>query len=186
MDNVVSQMRQKMQKVFLIFTDDLGTIRTGKAVPALVENIPLLVYGGTQRLKVKEIASIFASDPKTLILTPFDRSILDEIQKGIMAANVGLTPSNDGNVIRISVPPLSTERRGELVKLVKQKLENGRIMVRQIRHEAMNTVKKQFSDKKISEEERGRLEKEIQKATDDIIGQIEILREKKEAELMQV
>ena len=119
-------------------------------------------------------------------MTPFDHSILDEIQKGIMSVNIGLTPSNDGNVIRISVPPLSEERRQELIKLVKQKIESGRIMARQIRHDAMNSVKKMFGGKEISEEEQRRLEKDIQKITDEIMAQMELLREKKEAELLQI
>ena len=184
--DIVSEAKQGMQRVFSVLGEDLGTIRTGRATPALIENISVVVYSGTQRLKIREIGTVFASDPRTLVLTPFDHSILDDIQKGIMSANVGLTPSNDGNVIRISVPPLSQERRLDLTKLVKQKLENGRIMIRQVRHEAMADVKKKFTGKEISEEEMRRLEKEIQKITDEIMAQIESLRERKEQELMQI
>jgi len=120
MDNAVSEMRQKMQKAFLNLAEDLSTVRTGRAMPSLVENVIISVYGGTQRLKIKELATISASDPQTLVLSPFDSSITDEIQKGIMEANIGLTPSADGNIIRISIPALSEERRKELIKLMKQ------------------------------------------------------------------
>lgn len=186
MDNTVSEMRQKMAKVLEVIRGDLATVRTGRATPALVENIAVSVYGGAQRLRIMELATIGASESNVLTLTPFDNSILDEIQKGILAANVGLTPSTDGHVIRIIIPSLSEERRQELTKLVGQKLENGRIMLRQVRHEAMDSVKKQFSDKLVSKDELMRLEKDIQKVTDDIMGQIELLRENKEAELMQI
>lgn len=186
MDNTVLEMRQKMVKVLDVIRGDLATVRTGRATPALVENIVVSAYGGTQRLKIMELATIGASESNVLTLTPFDKSIIDEIQKGILAANVGLTPSSDGNVIRIVIPPLSEERRQELTKLVGQKLENGRIMLRQVRHEAMDSVKKQFADKLISKDELIRLEKEIQKVTDGTMAQIESLRESKEAELMQI
>ena len=186
MDDLISSARQGMQKVLVSLGNDLATIRTGRASPAIIENIVVPVYNGTQRLQIREIGTVFASDSRTLVLTPFDHSILDEIQKGIMAANVGLTPSNDGNVIRISIPPLSEERRGDLIKLVNQKLEGGRITIRQVRQDAMRDLKKRFTDKEVSEEEMRRLEKEIQKITDEIMGQIELLRERKEAELMQI
>jgi ribosome recycling factor len=124
MDDTVSQMREKMQKALLVLQQDLSTVRTGRAMPSLIENVVVSVYGGAQRLMIKELTTISASDPQTLVLQPFDPSIAGEIQKGIMEANIGLTPSSDGNVIRISIPPLSEERRKELIKLMKQKLEN--------------------------------------------------------------
>ncbi len=186
MDNTVSEMRRKMIKVLEVIRGDLATVRTGRATPALVENIAVSVYGGAQRLRIMELATIGASESNVLTLTPFDSSIIDEIQKGILAANVGLTPSTDGHVIRIIIPSLSEERREELTKLVGQKLENGRIMLRQVRHEAMDSVKKQFTDKVVSKDELMRLEKDIQKVTDETMAQIELLRENKEAELMQI
>ena len=184
--NIVNETRQKMAKVLEVIRGDLATVRTGRATPALVENIVVSVYAGAQRLRIMELATIGASESNVLTLTPFDNSILDEIQKGILAANVGLTPSSDGNVIRIIIPSLSEERRQELTKLVGQKLENGRIMLRQVRHEAIDSVKKQFSDKLVSKDELMRLEKDIQKVTDEIMAQIELLRENKEAELMRI
>lgn len=182
----LDETKQKMQKVLEVLRNDLATIRTGRATPTLVENLIINAYGGTQKLKVRELATISTLDPQTLYITPFDSSIIDEIQKGIMAANVGLTPVVDGKNIRISIPPLSQERREELIKLMKQKLENGRIQVRQVRHEGMTAIKKQFTDKEISKDDLTRLEKEIQKATDGIMAGIEGMRERKEEELLAI
>jgi len=186
MDDVVSQMRQKMQKALTVLQEDMATVRTGRAMPSLVENVVVNVYGGTQRLKIKELATIAASDPQTLVLQPFDPSIAGEIQKGIMEANIGLNPSSDGNVIRISIPPLSEERRKNLIKLMKQKIESGRIAIRMVRQDARNTVKKQHNDKLISEEQMFSLDENIQKTTDEIILMIDELGRKKEKELMQI
>ena len=186
MDDTVLQMRQKMQKALQVLREDLVTVRTGRAMPSLIENVVVTVYGGTQRLKIKELATIAASDPQTLVLQPFDPSIVGEIQKGIMEANIGLTPSSDGNVIRISIPPLSEERRRDLIKLMKQKLENGRIAIRQIRQDARNIVRKQHNDKEISEEQMYGIDKDIQKMTDEIMIPVDEMGRRKEAELMQI
>ncbi|OGH19702.1 MAG: ribosome recycling factor [Candidatus Levybacteria bacterium RIFCSPHIGHO2_02_FULL_37_13] len=186
MDSVVNDTRSKMMRVLEVLMNDLSTIRTGRATPALIENVIISVYNGTTKLKIKELATISASDPQTLVITPFDHSVLADLQKGILEANIRLTPTNDGNVIRISIPLLSQERRLELIHLMKQKLEGGKIMVRQVRHEAMNEIKKQLSDKQLSQDDSTRLEKEVQKTTDDIMLSIEAMGEKKEAELLQI
>ena len=177
---------QEMQKVLDVLKGDLSTIRTGRATPSLVENVVVSVYSGTQHLRIMELATIGSLDPQTLIISPFDSSIIDEMQKGLLAANIGLTPVSDGKSLRISIPPLSQERREELIKLMKQKLENGRIQIRQVRHEAMSEVKKMFTDKEISQEDLTRYEKEIQKATDDTMIAIDSFRQKKEEELMRI
>lgn len=182
----LDETKTKMQKVLEVLHGDLATVRTGRATPSLVENIIVAVYGGSTRLKIMELATISSSDPQTLLITPFDASIIGEIQKGIMEANVGLTPTVDGQHIRISIPPLSQERRQQLIKLMHQKLENSRIMVRQVRHEAMSNIKKQYNDKAISEDEMSRFEKEAQHATDEIMAEIEGLGKKKEGELLQI
>lgn len=184
MDELIIYAKQKMQKVLEVLHGDLATVRTGRATPSLVDHIIINAYGGTTKLKVMELATIAASDPQTLVITPFDASILGEIQKGIQEANVGLNPVTDGQLIRISIPPLSEERRQQLIHLMKQKLENGRIMIRQVRHDAMNEVKKQSAS--LSEDEVVRLEKEIQKATDEKISEIDSMGKRKEEELMQI
>jgi len=171
-----------MQKSLTVLRDDLSTIRTGKAAPSLVENLVISAYGGSTKLKVMELATVAASDAQTLQLTPFDPSIAGEIQKGIQDANTGLNPVVDGPLIRIAIPPLSQERREQLIHLMKQKLENGKIMIRQARHEAMNELKKA----ELSEDEEKRLEKEVQKITDEFITQIDTMGKQKEQELMQI
>src|SRR3989344_6826916 len=186
MDNVINDTRSKMQKILEVLRNDLATVRTGRAAPSLVENIVINAYGGTQKLTVMELATIGSSDPQTLVVAPFDNSIISEIQKGIAQAQVGLNPVIDGQIIRISIPRLSEERRQELIHLMKQKLENGRIMVRQVRHEAMSDIKKGQNDKSISEDEADRSEKEVQKLTDELMEDIEGMGKKKEEELLQI
>ena len=144
MDPVAQKTKEKAQKVLDILKDDLATIRTGRATPSLVENIVVSAYEGSAKLKVMELATIGVSDNQTIILTPFDPSVIHEIQKGIEAANTGLNPIIDGVVLRISIPPLSTERREELIKAMRHKLENGRVMVRQVRHEMIDDMKKDY------------------------------------------
>jgi ribosome recycling factor len=165
---------------------DLGTVRTGRASPALVENVVIHAYGGTQALKVVELAQITTQDSQTIVITPYDSSIIGEIQKGLMEGNIGLTPVIDGQIIRISIPPLTEERRQQLVALVNQKLEGGKVQIRQVRHEAMNEVKKQLNDKTISEDEMFHAEKDIQKLTDDTIAELDSLGKKKEEELLAI
>lgn len=178
--------RSQMARIVDVLRTDLSTVRTGRATPSIVENIVINAYGGTQRLRVMELATIGTTDPQTIIITPFDASIIEEIQKGIMEAQVGLNPVVDGQLIRISIPLLSGERRQELVMLVNQKLEGGRIQVRQVRHEAMDAIKKQFNNKDIGEDDVLRLEKEVQNLTDETIKTIDELGKKKEEELMQI
>lgn len=184
MDNIISEVRQKMQKAQDILKDDFATVRTGKASPSLVENIVVSVYGGTQALRVLELATIHVENNSTIVINPFDKSILAEIEKGIANANVGLNPIVDRDFLRINLPPLTEERRLELVKLIKQKTEQGKVMLRQVRHEGMEDAKKHAEDQGISEDEVTHVEKEIQKLTDDFTKKIETLSSEKEKELM--
>jgi len=183
MDPLATATKKKIEKVLDVLKGDLGTIRTGRATPALVENIIINAYGGTAKLKVMELATIGASDVQTLVITPFDPSIINEIQKGIEAASVGLSPNVDGNLIRVKIPPLSQERREELIKAMKHKLENGKVMVRQVRHESMEEIKKEFEGR---EDDIKRLEKEVQKMVDDTMATIDDYGHQKEQELMQI
>ncbi len=183
MDPLAEQTKTKIDKVLEILKGDLDTIRTGRATPSLVENIIISAYGGSTKLKVMELATIGALDTQTLVITPFDPSIIGEIQKGIEAANAGFTPNIDGNLIRISIPPLSQERRVELIKAMRLKLENGKIMVRQVRQAAMEEIKKEFEGR---EDDIKRLEKEVQKIVDDTVETIENWGRQKEEELMKI
>ncbi len=182
----LDETKQQMGKVLEVLRTDLSTVRTGRATPSLVDHIIVSVYGGSARMKVLELATVAVSDPQTLVITPFDNSIIGEIQKGIQDANIGLNPGTDGQLIRIAIPPLSEERRQQLIHLMKQKLENGKIMVRQVRHESMTNIKKQYSDKTISEDDMKRLEKDAQRITDETISDIDSLGKKKEEELLQI
>ncbi len=182
MDPLIQESRQKMVKSLEVLQGDIATVRTGKATPGLIENVIITVYGGTAKMRVLELATINVSDPHTLTLSPFDPSIIGEIQKGIQDANVGLNPSVNSDVIRISIPPLSTERRQELIKMMHQKLESGRISLRQIRKDAMDEIKKS----ELGEDEISRLEKDVQKLTDDMVAEIDTIGKKKEEELLQI
>lgn len=175
-----------MQQAYDLVREDFGTVRSGKASPTLVENIVINAYGGSTKLKVMELATIHAQDPQTIVITPFDHSVIAEIQKGISDSQVGLNPVVDENIIRISIPPLTEERRRDFVKMVNQKAEQGKIMLRQVRHEAMEDVKKKAEGGGVSEDEVSRAEKEIQRLTDDFIGKIDALRDEKEEELMKL
>lgn len=183
MDPFVANTKKRIDKVLDILKGDLATIRTGRATPALVENIVISAYGGSAKLKVMELATIGTTDNQTLVVTPFDMATIHEIQKGIEAANVGFFPAIDGNLLRISIPPLSQDRRQELIKAMKHKLENGKIMVRQVRHDAMEEIKKEYEG---IEDDIKRLEKEVQRLVDETVETIDTIGKQKEAELLQI
>lgn len=185
-DALLASTRDRMKKALEVTRMDLSSVRSGRATPALVENIVVAVYGGTQHLKVMEIGTITASDSKTIVISPYDPSIIAEIERGIAAANTGLNPVVDGEVVRISIPPLSEERRQEYQKLAKAKLESGKVMIRQVRHDAMKEIANAFSAKDIGEDEKKGGEKKVQELTDEIIAEIDAMGEKKEQELMQI
>jgi len=178
--------RSLMQKAVDHFKVEISSIRTGRAVPALIENIVCNAYGGAQKLAVKELGTITTMDSQTLVVQPWDQSVIGEIRQGILAANVGLTPVIDNNIIRISVPGLTTERRQEYVKLLHQKTEESRVSVRTARQDKMREIKSLFEEKGISEDEKFRAEEELQKITDEFIGKIEELSAKKEQEITTV
>ena len=181
-----TQVRSKMQQVLDLVIKDISSLRTGRATPSLVENIICPAYGGTQKLKVQELATITAPDPQTLTISPWDKSIIGDIKKGIMEANVGLNPIIDGEILRIAFPPLTTEDREKYVKLLSQKLESGRVMVRQARGEAMQDIKKKFEGKEISEDEQFDQEKRVQEITDEFVNKINEAGEIKKQELLAI
>lgn len=182
----IASLKQKMLKAISVLQEDLSTIRTGRASPALVENVLITSYEGTQHLRLKEMATITTDGPKSILISPFDPTVISDIERGINSANLGFSAVIDSSVIRISLPSLTAERRDEFIKLAHTKLEGGRIMIRQIRHEAMNDLKKQFEYKLVSEDDKKRLEKDIQILTDEFMGEIEVLREKKDKELSEI
>lgn len=181
-----ASINQKMQKVVDSVIADISGIRTGRATPSLVENIMVPAYGGTQMMRVLEVASITAPDTTMLVISPWDKSIIGDIRKGILEANMGMNPSIDGEVIRISFPPLTTEDREKYVKLLSSKLENGKVMVRSVRADEMHEVKKQFEDKVITEDEKKDAETKVQELTDSYIAKIETIGESKKQELLTI
>jgi ribosome recycling factor len=179
------QIKTQMQRVVDMLTTDIASIRTGRVAPALVEGLSLMVYGGTQRLILREIASITAPDPQMLLIDPWDKSIIGDIRKGIQEANIGLNPTIDGQVIRIVFPPMTTEDREKYVKILSTKLENARVQIRQIRGDGMHAIKRDFEEKAITEDEKRLQEKRVQELTDEYIGKVETVGDNKKKELMQ-
>jgi len=175
-----------MDKAVQILVQDLATIRAGRANPSLLDHIKIKAYGGTTELTVAELANIATSDAKTITLTPFDQSVLEELEHGLRQANLGVTVAVDGSMIRVVVPPMTEERREEFIKLANMKTEGVRVMLRQIRHEAINKIRDMLQNKEIPEDEKFRLEKEVQKSTDDAVSQAESLLKKKVEELKRV
>lgn len=175
-----------MQTTLDMVASDIAAIRTGRATTSLVENIICPAYGGTQRLRVMELATISIPDPSQIIINPWDKSIIGDIKKGIMEANVGLNPSVDGEVIRISVPQMTTEDREKYVKLLSGKLENGKVAIRQVRADEMHEIKNKFEAKEITEDDRFGFEKKLQEITDEYIAKIDEMGEKKKTELLQI
>ncbi len=181
-----SSIKGKMQSSLDNVAQDIAGIRTGRATPALVENIICPAYGGTQRLRVMEVASITCPDPTSIVISPWDKSIIGDIRKGILEANVGMNPSIDGEILRIVMPPLTTEDREKYVKLLSGKLEEGRVAVRQVRADIMHEIKEKFEAKEITEDEKFDQEKKVQEITDQFVAKIEEMGEKKKAELLQI
>ncbi|MFC1625921.1 ribosome recycling factor [Patescibacteria group bacterium] len=181
-----TSVRAKMQQVKDLVVGDIASIRTGRATPALIENLELALYGGSQKLKLLEVASISSTDAQTLVIDPWDKSIIGEIKQGILSANIGMNPSIDGEIIRISLPPITSEDREKYVKLLSNKLENGRIMIRQIRGDQMRVIKESFEKKEVSEDEKFAHEKKLQEVTDEFIEKIDSVGESKKQELLQI
>ena len=174
----------KMQASVRVFKEELATIRTGHATPALVEHVKV-EYAGVPT-PLNHLAGISAPEAGLLIIQPWDKSSLGSIEKAILKSELGLNPSNDGNIIRISIPPLSEERRQEMIKIVHRRVEEKRVAVRSLRHEAMNELKKLEKDKEISQDEQRRAQEQLQKITDRFISDIESIGKDKERELLEV
>lgn len=186
MENLVENVKQNMQKAFDVLVHDLATVRSGKASNQMVENIEVTAYNGSARLKIMELATISVPDPKTIVISPFDVSIIGDIEKAINDSGIGINPVVSESIIRLSVPPLTEERRAEMVKMINQKCESGKVMIRQNRQEGMQEIKKLKDEGHTSEDILERDEKEIQRLTDEFIKNIDLLRDQKEKELMTV
>lgn len=177
-------IENKMKASARVFREDLATIRTGHATPALVEHVKV-EYAGVPTV-LNQLAGISAPEAGLLVIQPWDKSSISSIEKAILKAQLGLNPSNDGNIIRISVPPLSEERRQELIKVVHKRVEERRITIRSLRHEALNELKKLEKDKEISQDELKRAQDQLQKLTDRFMSNVEQIGKDKEKELTEV
>ena len=175
---------KKMEASIRVFQEELSTIRTGHATPSLVEHIKV-EYAGVPT-PLNQLAGISAPEAGLLVIQPWDKSSVGNITKAILKSELGLNPSNDGNLIRISIPPLSEERRQELIKVVHRRIEDRRVVVRSLRHEALNELKRLEKDKEISQDEYKRAQEQLQKITDRFISDIERIGRDKEKELMEV
>lgn len=180
------QTRRRMQQVVELVGQDIGGIRTGRATPSLVENIQVNAYGGQQNLRVVELATITTPDLQTLIITPWDKTVLGEIKRAIEIANIGLSPVVEGDFIRITFPSMTAEDREKYIKLLSQKIENGRIMIRQIRQDEMQKIRRNFEAKEISEDERIVFTKKLQEITDEYISRLDQMEKTKEEQLRQI
>ena len=183
-DDILLMAEDKMQKTEEVVVRDFTGVRTGKASPALVENVQVDVYGSMMRLK--EVAGITTPESRTLVIQPWDASTVGPIEKGFQKANLGLNPAVDGKIIRISMPELSEERRIEFTKIVKKMTEDGRVAIRHVRREAMDAIKKDVKSGVITEDEGSSAEKEVQNLTDKYIAHLDAHLEKKEKEILTV
>ena len=184
MDPVLTEPNQKIEDALHHLKMELAGIRAGRANPALIENISVEVYGG--KMKLIEVGNISAPQPTLLTVQVWDVSILQNVIKAIQEANIGLNPSNEGNLIRLPIPPLTSERREEFVKLLHQKMEDTKVAVRQIRQDFRNAWKSAQESGEFGEDEFFRREKMLQELVDKKILEIEDLGKKKEEELMEI
>jgi len=178
--------QSRMLKAVEFTRGDTATIRTGRANPSIVENIVINAYGGTAKLRVVELATISVAEAHQLVISPYDQSIAGDIRRDLEAANLGVNPVLDNGIIRMTFPPLTEERRLEYVKMLHGKLEDGRVKIRQIRHEKMSEFKRLFEEGTLPEDDRFSLEKDLQEVTDKMMAVIEEMGKAKEAELMKV
>ncbi len=183
-DDVLLDAEEKMEKAAEHLHHELAGLRTGKASASLVENVNIEYYGATVRLR--EIAGIATPEPRLIVIKPHDPSSFQAIEKGIMAANIGITPMNDGRVIRIPIPELSEERRKDLLKVGKRMTEEQRVAIRNIRRDANEHIKALQKNTKITEDDKKLGEEEIQKLTDQYIKKLDDLIAAKEKDILSV
>lgn len=184
LDDVLLDSEDKMSKCVEFLHEQFMGLRTGKASPALVENVKVMYYGAPTRLR--ELAGISTPEPRLIVINPYDPTALPEIEKAIHGANLGVTPMNDGRLIRVPIPELSEERRREMTKVAKRMSEESRVAVRNVRRDANEQIKALQKDTKCTEDERDEGLKQIQALTDEYISKIDKNLQAKEAEMMAV
>ena len=178
------EAKARMVGAIQALEDDLAGIRTGRAHPALVEKLQVEYYG--VQTPLVQLASISVPEPRSLLVRPFDPASLRAIERSILVSDLGLMPNNDGEVIRLNLPPLTEERRQDLVKIVKNRLEEARVAIRNVRRESIKDLREFEQEKLISEDDLKRGEDELQKITDDYIDKVNKIGERKEKEILEV
>ncbi len=184
MNPIVKDAKHRMGKSVEAYRSEIARIRTGKATTALLDGIKVNYYGAPTPLN--QVANLSVLDAHTLSITPWDKSVIAEIDKAIQSADLGLNPVNDGTNIKVPIPPLTEERRKELIKLVKKYAEEAKIAVRNVRRDANEHLKKSEKNKEISEDELKDLLDEVQKITDDRVKEIDEITKRKEEEIMEI
>ncbi len=182
--DIMNEMGARMKKTMDHTLHEFNTLHTGKASPAMVESVHVEAYGSN--VKIKEVAAITTSDARTIVIQPWDKSLLTVVEKAIQKANLGFNPLVDNGIIRCPIPELSKERRKELSKMAHDMAEEGRVAIRGARRDALDVLKKLQKDSIITEDELKRLEKEVQNETDRFVNEIGKAAEHKEKELMQL
>jgi ribosome recycling factor len=180
----LSELKRRMQGALAVLKQELGALRTGRASAHLLDSIHVDAYG--QSMSLNQIATVSVPQPRMISVQVWDRSMVNAVEKAIMAANLGLTPSSEGQVIHLRIPELNEERRKELVKIAHKYAETARVAVRHVRRDGMDALKKLEKDHKISEDEHKRLDGDVQKATDQSISEIDQMLTTKEKEIMTV
>jgi ribosome recycling factor len=183
LEDIYASLKEKMKTVSEVMRSEFATIRTGRASAAIFEKIKVTCYNSTMPLN--QIAAINIPDPHQIIVQPWDKSVMQEIEKAINASDLKLSPVNDGSVLRISIPPLSKERREDLTKVVKKKAEEGKIALRNVRRDFIEKIKKMDEEGKISEDESRKAQERVQKITDDSIAEVDLMAKHKETEILQ-
>lgn len=181
-NEIIDSAKKQMEKSLEHYKNQIAKVRTGRATASILDDVTVDYYGSPTPLN--QTANISVPDARTIVINPYDKSILQNIEKAIQAADLGFNPQNDGNIIRISVPPLTEERRKEFVKLTKKFAEEGKIAIRNIRRDLMEALKKSEKAKEITEDDRKRGEEQLQKVTDDFISRLDKIVADKEKELL--
>ena len=182
--DLLHETEGRMNKAVEVLEDEFRSLRTGRAAPALIERV-LVDYYGTPTV-LKQLAVISAPEPQMLLVRPYDPGSIGNIEKAILQADLGLNPSNDGRMIRVPIPRLTEERRREMVKVLKRRLEEARVALRNVRRDALNDLREFENEKLISEDELKRGQEDLQKLTDQSIKQVDEIGERKEQELMEI
>jgi ribosome recycling factor len=183
-ETALKDAAEKMDKAIVVLKEELSGVRTGRATPALLSRLTMDYYG--TQVPIQQMASFSVPEPRTLVIQPFDKSSIGAIEKAVMQSDIGITPSNDGNVIRLSFPPLTEERRKELIKVVHHRAEEGRVAVRNVRRHSKEALEKLEHEGAISEDDLVRSEKELQKLTDKHVATIDEVLAHKEQELKEI